>query len=206
MIFKFCYYRFKGFWFESSYKPYVNYKGFRFKPKDRPEYGLHNSFRNFNGNIHSKEEIKNKINSLEIDKNKFFEYFNKELEKFKYLDDLQSDFKMYDFFCLNYKKKRLFHDPFHPTNIFYEELFKKIVKKIDNTIINNLNLFLVKEKTDFSLPILPQIKKILNLDISDKFWVFRRCPKELYIDIYDYYYIALSKKNLDQVIKNNFKL
>jgi len=42
-------------------------------------YGLHNSFINFNSN---KKDIIDKINSISINKEKFFTYFKGELDNF----------------------------------------------------------------------------------------------------------------------------
>jgi hypothetical protein len=117
IILKINYYRFKGFWFESEYKPYNDYKTYKFL--DIKYYGLHNSFIGFNG---VKQDIIEKINSLIIDKERFDTYFREELDNFKKLDD-NSDVKMYDYFIKNYTTKHLFHDVFHPTNLFFYEMF-----------------------------------------------------------------------------------
>ena len=48
LIMKINYYRFRGFWYDSEYKPYNNYNNYKFL--DMNYYGLHNSFIDFNGN------------------------------------------------------------------------------------------------------------------------------------------------------------
>ena len=120
------FYRFKGFWYDCIYKPYHEYKNYTFL--DWKNYGIHNSFINFNG---TKKELVDKINNLMIDKENFLTFFKEELEKFKKIDDT-SDIKMYDFLINNYKTKHLFHDIVHPTNIFFYEMFRQIVFKLTN--------------------------------------------------------------------------
>jgi hypothetical protein len=203
IILKLNYYRFKGFWFESTYEPYISYNNYHFH-SDIKHYGLHNSFTNFNGN---KKDIIDKINNISIDKEKFFSYFREELDNFKKIDD-NSDIKMYDFFINNYKRLRLFNDPFHPTNIFFYEIFRQLVFNLTGHLLVSedtefINLLNDSELTHWSLPILPIIRKFLDIETSEIICVFyppENGDKKLYINIYDYYYIRLSKINFQNYL------
>lgn len=199
IILRVNYYRFKGFWFESQHKPYHSYNGYSFAV-DAKYYGIHNSFINFNGN---KEEIIEKINNICINEQGFLNYFREELNSLKKIDD-NSDVKMYDYFINNYKNKNLFNDGFHPTNLFLYEIFRQIVFKLtsDELIIEDtdfINLFSFNELTDWSLPILPRIKEILNINTSNIIPVFGG-SKRIHMSIYDYYYIRLSKTNFQNFL------
>ena len=46
IILKINYYRFRGFWYNSEYKPYDNYNNYKFLNSNY--YGIHDSFINFN--------------------------------------------------------------------------------------------------------------------------------------------------------------
>ena len=46
IILKINYYRFRGFWYNSEYKPYNNYNNYQFHTMNY--YGIHNSFIDFN--------------------------------------------------------------------------------------------------------------------------------------------------------------
>jgi hypothetical protein len=194
IILRINYYRFKGFWFESEYKPYNSYNIYRFAP-DTKYFGLHNSFINFNG---TKEETIDKINNIYIDEDVFLKHFREELDNFKKIDD-NSDITMYEYFINNYKTKNLFNDGFHPTNLFLYEIFRQIVFKLighelimeDNEFIEQFNNI---ELTEWALPILPGVKKILDIKTSDKICVFFGNNKKC-MSIYDYYYIRLSQTN-----------
>ena len=206
VILKINYYRFKGFWFESEYKPYNNYNNYKFL--DMKYYGLHNSFIGFNG---VKQDIIEKINSLIIDKEKFDTYFKEELDNLKKIDD-NSDVKMYDYFINNYTTKHLFHDVFHPTNIFFYEMFRQIVFKLTGHELmvedmEFINLFNEIEMTNWALPILPVIKEFLNIKTPEVICVFfppGYGDKKIYMNVYDYYYIRLSEANF-QTYLNQYK-
>jgi len=203
IIIKVNFYKFNGFWYDSTYSPYNGNNGFAFLKKD--SYGIHNSFINFNGN---KDEIKDKIDNLYIDKNIILNYFNSELEKFKKLDD-DSDVKIYNYFINNYKQLYLFHDKYHPTNIFFYEIFIQIVYKLtEHQLSSNdfdfINLLKESELTHWAAPVLPIIKKYLELSIPDKIFIF--FPNRFYMDIYDYYYIRLNQNNLKAYLDSlNYK-
>jgi hypothetical protein len=203
IIIKVNFYRFNGFWYDSNYSPYTGNNGFTFPSNHNS--GVHNSFINFTGN---KDEIKNKIDNLYIEKNDILDNFNSELEKFKKLDD-NSDVKMYNYFINNYKQQYLFHDKYHPTNIFFYEIFIQLVFKLteyqlpsnDIEFINSLKDY---EMTRWTTPILPIIKDYLELQIPDKIFIF--FPDRFYMDIYDYYYIRLSQNNLKSYLDSlNYK-
>lgn len=199
IILKINYYRFKGFWFESEHKPYSSYNQYFFAA-DQLHFGIHNSFINFNGN---KNEIIEKINNIHIDEKKFLMHFNEELDNFKRIDD-NSDVKMYEYFINNYKNINFFNDGFHPTNLFFYEIFRQIVFKLtgheliieDNEFVNLFNNI---ELTHWALPILPQIKKILNITTPNIINVFYGNEKKC-MTIYDYYYIRLSPKNFQEYL------
>lgn len=198
IILKLNYYRFKGFWFESEYKPYESYNNYHFS--DMKYYGLHNSFINFNGD---KKDIVDKIDSIHIDREKFLTYFRDELDNLKKIDD-NSDVKMYDYFINNYKTKQLFNDVFHPTNLFLYEVFRQVVFKLtghdlifeDMDFINKCNDM---EMTHFALPILPSIKQLLDIATPDVICVFNQ-GNRIYMNIYDYYYIRLSQTNFQNYL------
>jgi hypothetical protein len=201
VILKINYYRFKGFWFESEYKPYHSYGEYTFAP-DIKYFGIHNSFINFNGN---KKETMEKLNDIRIDEERYINYFIEEVEHFKKIDD-NSDVKMYDYFIKNYKTRHFFNDGFHPTNLFFYEMFRQIVFKLtghelvfeDNEFIESLSYI---EETHWTLPILPQIKRILKMTTSDNINVFYGKLKKN-MSVYDYYYIRLSQNNFREYLEN----
>ena len=170
-------------------------------------YGLHNSFIGFNG---SKKDIIEKIHSITIDKEKFVAYFREELDNFKNLDD-NSDVKMYEYFINNYTTKHLFHDVFHPTNLFFYEMFRQIVFKLTGHELmvedmEFINLFNDIEMTNWALPILPVIKEFLKIKTPEVMPVFVtgvNGDKQLYMNVYDYYYIRLSHANFETYLKEN---
>ena len=210
IVLRINYYRFKGFWYNCNYIPYLKMdNGYNFHPK-RSENGfgdgIYNSFKNFS-NIQDKNSIINEINNIEINKDNFIKYFNTELENLKMIDN-NSDVNLYDFFLSNYKEKLLFHDAFHPTNLFFYEIFIQIVNKICNYKLDNedddfLNRLNKLDMTHWATPILPIIKTYLNLNLPDKIGVFhlQSHPKTLYLDVYDYYYIRLSSENFRNYLK-----
>jgi hypothetical protein len=195
IVLKVNYYRFKGFWYETEYKPYHKFKKILFL--NEPHYGIHNSFINFNTT--DKNNVIEKIDNIQISKDEIVSYFNNNLQKFKNLDN-GSDVCMFDYFLKNYKTKHLFHDPFHPTNLFFYQIFRQLIQKIENydlisEDIDFINLLNDKEMVYFALPILPIIKKHLELELSDFIYVYSNNSKQFYMNVYDYYYIRLSKYN-----------
>jgi hypothetical protein len=127
IIIKINFYRFNGFWYNSEYKPYNSYNNYKFL--DMKYYGIHDSFKEFN--TINKHDLFNKINNIEISKDELLLFFNNEFEKFKKIDE-NSDINMLEYFKNNYKIKRLFHDPTHPTNLFFYEIFRQIILKLNN--------------------------------------------------------------------------
>lgn len=150
--------------------------------------------------------IKEKIDNIKINKDDFNLHFNKEIEKLGCLDS-KSDQNIKDYFLKNYKNLKLFHDPYHPTNILFYEIFRQILLNLDIKIIYNdlnfINTFIKTELCFKCLPILPDIKKTLNLQYDTKFYTFTG-SQQLYLDIYDYYYIRLSKQNFKNYLVTNF--
>jgi len=208
IILKINYYRFKGFWYDSDYNPYSSYKKFQFSTGKY--YGIHNSFIDFNTtNIN---DVINKIDNIEISKDKFLLYFNNELEQFKIIDN-NSDVNMYEYFINNYKNKQLFHDYFHPTNLFFYEIFRQIIFKLNNYELIYEDQYFLKliddiEMTHWALPILPIIKNILELKLDENIYVFYPpdyADKKLYINIYYYYFIRLSHQNFQNYLENYSK-
>jgi len=205
IILKINYYRFRGFWYNSEYKPYDNYNNYKFN--NIKYYGIHNSFINFNTT--NKNEIIDKINNIQISSDELLLFFNNELTKFKLLDD-NSDIIMFDYFINNYKIKQLFHDPFHPTNLFFYEMFRQIIYKLDNYELkiddyDFINLFNDIEMTHWALPILPIVKNILHINFGEYVYIFHApdfADKKLYMNIYDYYYIRLSHQNFKNYLDN----
>ena len=59
-----------------------------------------------------------------------------------------------------------------------------------------------RELTTFAQPVLPIIKKALNMSTPNSFLLFDGCngTKIISIDVYDYYYIRLSTSNLDHFL------
>ena len=110
---------------------------------------------------------------------------------------------MYDYFIKNYTTKHLFHDAYHPTNIFIYEMFRQIVFKLtghelmveDMEFINLPNTY---EMTEWAMPILPVIKELLEIKTPECIYIFSpptNGDKKLYMNVYDYYYIRLSHTN-----------
>lgn len=197
-IFKINYYRFRGFWYDSEYKPYNKYNNYEFLNLNY--YGIHNSFKNFTTS--DKNEIVDKINRIEMSSDELLVFFNNELAKLKQIDD-NSDVDMFGYFINNYKVKQLFHDPFHPSNLFFYEMFRQLVIKLDNCKLifedyDFIKLFDNIELTHWALPILPIVKNILDLNLEERVRVFQPplyADKQFHMDIYDYYYIRVSPDN-----------
>jgi hypothetical protein len=205
IILKINYYRFRGFWYNSEYKPYTNYNNYKFLNMNY--YGIHDSFINFNTT--NKNDIIDKINNIKISRDELLLFFDNELTKFKIIDD-NSDVDMFNYFINNYQTKKLFHDPFHPTNLFFYEMFRQIIIKLDNCELkyedyNFINLFTNIAMTHWALPILPIVKNILGLKMNDNIFIFHppdNGDMKLYMDIYDYYYIRLSHDNFKNYLAN----
>ena len=205
IILKINYYRFRGFWYNSEYKPYDNYNNYKFLNKNY--YGIHNSFINFNTT--NKNDIIDKINNIQISRDELLLFFDNELKKFKIIDD-NSDVDMFEYFINNYKIKQLFHDPFHPTNLFFYEIFRQIIIKLYNYELkyedyDSINLFNDIEMTHWTLPILPIVKNILDIKLEEYVYIFNPPyygDKKMYMDIYDYYYIRLSHQNFKNYLDN----
>lgn len=202
-IIKVNYYRTRAFWYECNYKPYREYNNYSFNK----HFGLYKDFIKIKDSK-NKEDIINFTNNIHINDQIIIKFFESEIEKIKLLDE-KSDVKMYNFFKLNYNDNLLFFDCFHPTNIFFYEMFRQLVKKIlnyelpetDNKFLNNSKVKAI-EMTHWTLPILPLVKKILKLNYNDILPCFHpQChPKILYMNAYDNYYIRLSSDNFKKYL------
>jgi hypothetical protein len=199
VILKVNYYRFRGFWYHSEYNPYDKYGGYEFL--NMKYYGIHDSFIDFYTT--NKTEVIDKINNIQISNDELLLFFKDELAKFKKIDD-NSDVDMYEYFINNYKTKHLFHDPFHPTLLFFYEMFRQIIMKLENyelipedtDFIHALNHI---EMTHWALPILPIVKNILEIKLNDSIYIFPS-DKRRYMNVYDYYYIRLSPDNFQHYL------
>jgi hypothetical protein len=197
---KINYYRFSGFWYENTCNPFYEYEKWTFNKQSG--YGIHKDFVNFESdNI---VEITKKIDSIKISSD-FDKYFEEQLNNFKLLDN-NSDVKMYDYFIQNYKKYHLFHDLYHPTNLFFYEMFRQLILSLFNNLLTTddnklLCLLISEELTNWATPILPAIKTHLNLNIPDRINVFR-FKEQLLLNIYEYYYIRLSEDNFKNYLLN----
>jgi hypothetical protein len=197
------YYRTRAFWYECTYIPYIRYENYSFHNMN----GLFKDFIKIK-NKSDKKEVINFINNIQIDENDFIKFFESELEKIKILDE-KSDVKMYNFFKLKYNDNLLFFDPFHPTNIFFYEIFRQLVKQILNHELSEKDLDFLNESkikdiemTHWTIPILPSVKKMLKLNYEDIIPCFHpQChPKRLYMNAYDNYYIRLSPNNFKKYL------
>ena len=199
-IMKVNYYRTRAFWYENTYIPYIQYGKYSFHTTN----GIFKDCINIK-NKSDKKEVINFINNVQIDEKDLFKFFESELEKIKILDE-KSDVKMYNFFKLNYNNNLLFFDPFHPTNIFFYEIFRQLVKQIHNHELPEKDLDFLNdpkikdiERTEWTIPILPLIKTMLKLNYEDIIPCFHPVqgghPKKLYMNTYDNYYIRLSPNN-----------
>jgi len=197
------YYRTRAFWYECDYIPYTSFAKYSFHTK----CGLHKDFINIKKESEKKEVI-NFTNNIKIDKEELISFFESEVEKIKILDE-KSDVKMYDFFRLNYTDKLLFFDQFHPTNIFFYEIFRQLVNQLLHHELPENDLYFLNESnindiemTHWTVPILPFIKTILKLNYEDIIPCFHpQChPKRLYMNTYDNYYIRLSPTNLKKYL------
>jgi hypothetical protein len=204
VVFRINYYRFKGFWFESSLKPYTQYGYYKFINESAGDFGLHDSFSALDS-ASSLADVREKVDRIKLDEPAFTEYFQTETDKFRGLD-LKSDVKMYDFFIANYRDTHLFHDGFHPTTRFFYEVFRQTLETLFQISIPTKDAAFVTdmgEITTWAQPVLPIIKKTLNMTTPDTFYLFDGCygTKILLLDVYDYYYIRLSTDHLEEYIQ-----
>ena len=225
---KIAWWIFNGFWYDSNWNSYkqiiYNNNKYSFIEMDWNDliidmYGIHNSFKNFYGNY---KEVKNKIDNLNINKELFIKFFEKECKNFEKIDK-NSDISMYNFFINNYKIKNLFYCPIHPTNEFIQELFNKILLKINEELKNikelknnkelkqsiiNLNNLDNNSLINYTKPILPIIRNILNIKYDTYNINIFRCffnDITLKLNIYEYYFIRLSPSHFKiyMDLKNN---
>ena len=162
-----------------------------------------------NLSIDQVNDIIDKINNIQISRDELLLFFDNALANFKIIDD-NSDVDMFEYFINNYKIKQLFHDPFHPTNLFFYEMFRQIIIKLDNYELKYedydfIDLLNDIEMTNWALPILPVVKDILDIKLGEYVYVFyppEFADKKIYMNIYDYYYIRLSHENFKNYLEN----
>lgn len=206
LIIRINYYRFKGFWYNCNYFTFNYFEGYQFAETNNS--GLYNGVVNIS-NKNNKDDIKSYINNIKIETNELDKFFNIELNNFKKIDD-NSDVNMYDYFLSNYKNIKLFHDPYHPTNHFFYEIFKQLVKIIFKKNLISNDLYFIdslkeNEMTHWTSPILPIIRSYLNLNYSCEIYkVFFPGwnPQILYLNIYDYYFIRLCQNNFKKFLED----
>ena len=204
VVFRINYYRFKGFWHESSVKPYSQHGYYKFINETATDFGLHDSFCVGRDEILTIAEVREKVDRIQVEEPAFTEYFQAETDRFRSLD-LKSDVKMADFFIANYRDIHLFHDCFHPTTRFFYEVFRQTLETLFQISIPAKDTAFVTgigELTTWAQPVLPTIKKTLNMTTPDTFHLFDGCygTKILLLDVYDYYYIRLSTDHLEEYI------
>lgn len=202
VVFRINYYRFKGFYYQSHYKPFTQHGIYKFLG-DREDFGLHNSFEHITTT--DKQEIKTLLDTMEIREDYFQEYFQRELERFHMLDT-KSDVQMYSFFLKHYQTKKLFQDCFHPTNFFFYEIFRQTVLSLFDIVLPEEDDEFIRpfgEMITWSQPILPKIQHLLGMNIPSPFQLFDGCfgEKTVWLDVYDYYYIRLSHDNFDTFLE-----
>ena len=202
------YYRTRAFWYQCNYIPSYGYGGYSF----HDTVGLFKDFVNIK-NKSNKEDIIEFTNNIQLDNDTVIKFFDCEVEKIKLLDE-KSDVKMYDFFKSNYNDHLLFFDCYHPSNIFFYEIFRQLVRQLFNYQLHEkdydfLNDTKIKgmEMTNWTVPILPLIKQILKLNYKEVIPCFHtQChPKTLYMDTYDNYYIRLCPGNFKKYLEENMK-
>jgi len=188
------YYRFRGFWYQCHYQPFREHA--RYKFDGQPKYfGLHKEMKYYKGNKEKYCEIKTYVKNIIIPEEPFKNFFIKELQKFKNLDEY-SDVKMYSFFISNLQKYPMFYDTFHPTNYFFYEIIRQLIAIIfnENILPEKDDFFVEKcnqscELTNWTIPILPIIIKYLNLECYKKFQypIFNSNsgPQKHYMNVYD---------------------
>lgn len=199
LIFRINYYRFKGFHFNNEFHPFYNYDNY-YKFNKLSKYGLDNNLKKYNGK--SIDKLIEFINNIQYNSTDIINNFEKGLELFKVIDNC-SDVNMYDFFINNYKKYRMFHDVYHPTNIFIYESLRQLVEKIFKIKLKYMDMDFINkfdsiEMTKFTTPIMPNIKKILDLDFNDIFYLWE-AHKKIKINIYDYCYMRLNFDNFKKI-------
>ena len=206
-ILRMNYYRTRAFWYEGTCIPYTNFGNYYF----HETCGIHKDFAQIANRPSTREEVVEFTNQIQLDSEKVRQFFESEADKIKHLDE-KSDVKMYDFFRQNYKHRILFFDCFHPSNIFMYEIFRQLVflllgVSLPETDAEFLNLDAIKsnEMTLWTVPILPGIKKILELNYDDVVPCFypQHGITRVYMNAYDNYYIRLCEDNFQKYLEIN---
>lgn len=200
IILRVNYYRFHGFWYKATYIPYESFGNFLFNPK----FGIYEPIKYLESQ--TKESVTNFINSIDIPRNELIEFYNNQLKKFKEIDD-NSDVDMYSFFIQYHKTIPLFNDPYHPTLFFIYEIFRQLVFKLYSVQLpfddsDFCNAIRSCEITHWVTPILPIMYSTFGLKLPRIVECFH--PIKIPLDVYEYYYIRLSKYNFQDYLFNIF--
>ena len=206
-------YKFSGFWPDCNYYPYPLYKHQR-PGKDTVLYkfdkcgGIHVSF--LNSWYNSVEKIKEHLCNMEADKyeHRVLSIFEKELENAPWLEF--SEINLKHFFQENYKTKKLWLGPNRPSLHLFYEIFRQLVFILFGVPANQFyngyaNSIKVIHRAEYSNPILPVVKEILNLqfetsNIGKKVWIFD-CSQPLFMSVEEFYYVRLNFKNFENFLK-----
>lgn len=115
----------------------------------------------------TKEYLENYIDNLFKDEEKEIkENLDNELENIKILDTF-SDIKCYDFVKENYNKKQLFYSRSYPTYMFFNYISQEILRMLE--ITENIPIVWTNYASHTTEPILPMVKKVLNIQFNIKF-------------------------------------
>lgn len=195
-------YRFKGFWPDLLPGPYKQFKEYTFDEVN--EFGgLHESFRFYVST--SRDSIKKKLDSIDYDHQYYDSFYSEKMQELKLSCDMADELNMWDFIEDKIKHTHLFHDYLHPTNIFFYELFRRLVRAVwEVELAEEDEEFLKKceehDLTQWAQPIIPSIKKRLDMTTPDIIPVFVGDQK-MYMDVYDYYYIRILPDNFINFLK-----
>lgn len=204
ILFRVNYYRFRGFWYQCTYRPYIQHDAYKFLE----DIGIHENMRLLDGTEEiTMEDIHRIIHQISLDSSKFETYFQEELDKFARID-AKSDVFMIDFFQRHYKTHLLFYDPFHPTPFFVYEIFRQLLHTLFDISIPDpvQNAFFIDQlegNVAWSNPVLPCIQDALGItDWPEKIPVFPNCCGTVTIpmDVFDYYYCCMKPSHLQSYI------
>ena len=127
------------------------------------------------------------------------------MQELKEMCNLADELNMWDFIETWIKHKHLFHDYMHPTNIFFYELFRRLVRTVWQVELPEedeefLRMCDEHDLTHWAQPIIPSIKACLEMTTPDIVPIFHGDQK-MYMDIYDYYYIRLLPDNFANYLR-----
>ena len=123
--------------------------------------------------LHKENDYENKIIkefiNTDLTEEKIL-YYNKRSFDFLKLKILNSDIpELYDYILDNWKVKKLWYNPNHPTGFLYMKLGELIFKKLNLKVyldVNDFNHFNSIHR-DYEMPILPCVKKYYKLNFKD---------------------------------------